>query len=144
MMKAEDYKSFCRGQIVMVQLKDNMVMAADGADSIEIATAPTVSPEQWAGQIAQQYTQQNDGKEPTEGELQQLLAQNPPPEKPVMMPVVIGTLEVKNELLVVTYDYTAYEPDPSGQARARKVQVRTSIAPDDVKHVSEVSGNLLT
>jgi hypothetical protein len=143
-MTADDYKAFCRGQIVMVQLRNNMIMAADGGDTIEVATGPAVPEDQWAQQVAQQWAQQNDGKQPTPEVLGQLLDQNPPPEKPVMMPVVIGEMEVKGGLLLVKYDYTSYERDASGEPRARKVQIHTSIVPDDVQHVSEVFGNLLT
>ncbi len=140
-MKAEDYKSFCRGEQVMVQLKGNMCMGVEGDDGIELAQSGT-SPRAWEAEVAAALEKET-GKSPTAEEVQATVAQNPlPPPRPVMMPILIGTLEWRegSELLIGHYDYT--EDGPDGP---RKIAMEVTIDPNDIKHVSHlVGGKIVT
>ena len=142
-MKAEDYKPYCRGQQVMVQLKGNMLMGVEGDEGIELAQAQPLPPGAWEAQI-REAMEKETGATPTPQELQEALAQNPPPPgRPVMMPIIIGTLEYKDgcAVLFAHYDYT--EQDAEGRPRSIKMEV--TVDPDDIKHISHiVSGKLVT
>jgi hypothetical protein len=125
-MKASDYASFARGQHVMVQLKGHMCMAAEDKGEITLAEASPMPLQEWANQLVVQYVKET-GEQPTPEEVQAMLDQNPQPKRPVMAPVLFGTLHVRGELLVVRYD--------------DKVEV--SLDPDDIKHVSVLVGSVL-
>ncbi len=127
----DDYKAFCRGQVVCVQLKQHVLMCERGSDgSIELAKLYEVHPAQWAHQLAAAFEEAN-GHAPTDGEIAEMMGAKPPPVRPLSAPIYVGVLEVRAPFLVGVYQ------DNAGH------EVEFTIDPSDVKHISVLKEGLI-
>lgn len=128
---SEDYAPYCRGQQVCVQLRQQMLLCErGGGGDIELMKSYEVQPAEWMQGLSDAFKEAN-GREPTDGELQEMLSAKPPPVRPVSVPVYVGELEKRGPFLVGNYQ------DGGGK------NLEFIIDPRDVLHITVLKDGLI-